>query len=99
MRHPRDLTVLTHPFPPRRFSDLDLHRPLDLDFVLDAGAAAERARPCRIDPQLLTQDPDRVELLVALGVRNHEAAERVEPALLRKPVTADRKSTRLNSSH
>src|SRR3546814_20347627 len=64
-----------------------LHRPLDLDFVLDAGAAAERARPCRIDPQLLTQDPDRVELLVATGVRKHARAERVQPALLRNPVT------------
>src|SRR5690606_3668454 len=66
----------------------DLHRPLDLDLVIDTRTATKLAGAGGIRAQFLPQYTDRIKLLIALYVGDDEAAERIDAALLREAVAA-----------
>src|SRR3546814_14639641 len=81
----RDLHVLTHPFPTRRSSDLDL------EDVRRAGGTVDHQRQ-DVEGAALAEPPEPLDGAGEVDLRrvtDHGSVDR----------SVDRKSTRLNSSH
>src|SRR3546814_17120929 len=96
----RELHVLTHSFPTRRSSDLSFgYLPADGN-AAEGGGCVYRATDARARLQDADRDAARTRrLLPRRGLSSGFLSPESDPSVHRALGQADRKSTRLNSSH
>src|SRR3546814_21033832 len=100
----RDLPVLTHLFPNRRFSDLFNRYRGGSSLAGRAGSRVfERGRPMRIDMVPIGDNPpESLNVIIEVPVGGEPVKyefDKKSGALFVDRILQDRKSTRLNSSH